>query len=210
MTGSIGSFLADFTKDTGVTAKDVQDMQEVISMLPKGYGEGGDWVNRVFEAYENGFSEGEESARTGEEERHKKLREELEAELAEKEKRFKQDEGQRLKDALEFGLLDLEDRVSTAVAQILVPFLEERARSQAVEALQRILRQQLSETPEVLIEARGPQSLYDLFEQSSGQLTSKIKFTKIEQADLELKVADMTLSTGLQDWCENLRNTLGE
>ena len=210
MTGSIGNFLADFTKDTGVTAKDVQEMQEVISLLPKGYGEGGDWVNRVFEAYENGFSEGEEAAKAGEEERNKKLREQLEAELLEKEKRFKQEEGQRLKDALEFGLLDLEERVSSAVGEILVPFLEEKARQQAVSALLRILQRQLSETPDVLIEASGPESLFDLFKQSAGQLTSKIRFIKNEDADLELKVVDMTLSTGLQEWCESLRNTLGE
>ncbi len=72
MKRGINDYLTDFTTDTDVTTKDLQDMQEVISMLPKGYGEGGDWVNRVFEAYENGFSEGEEAAKSGADERIRK------------------------------------------------------------------------------------------------------------------------------------------
>jgi hypothetical protein len=210
MTRGINDYLADFTTDTGVTTKDLQDMQEVISMLPKGYGEGGDWVNRVFEAYENGFSEGEEAAKSGADERVKKMREELEVELAEREKAFKEGEGEKLKEAFQHSLVEIEDRLSKAVSEILVPFIEESARDRAVTSLVQVVRRQLSETPEVVLEVSGPQNLYDLFGKKTGELSSTIKFSENSSTDLVVKVSDMALSTGLSEWCEELRSTLGE
>ncbi|AEV37124.1 hypothetical protein PSE_2616 [Pseudovibrio sp. FO-BEG1] len=210
MTRGINDFLADFTADTGVTTKDLQDMQEVISMLPKGYGEGGDWVNRVFEAYENGFSEGEEAAKSGAEERIKKMKEDLEVELAARETAFKEGEGEKLKLAFQESLIEIEDRLSKTVSEILVPFIEESARNRAVSSLVQVLRRQLSETPEILINVSGPEHLFDLFNKKTGELSNTIKFSENSSTDLEVKVSDMTLSTGLTEWCEELRNTLGE
>ncbi len=210
MTNGISHFLADFTTDTGVTTKDLQDMQEVISMLPKGYGEGGDWVNRVFEAYENGFSEGEEAAKSNADERIKKMREELEVELAEREAAFKAGEGEKLRQAFQQSLVEIEERLSKTTAEVLVPFIEERARDRAVASLVQVLRRQLSETPEVLVQVSGPQHLFDLFGDKAGELSNTIQFSENSSADLAVKVSDMTLSTGLKEWCQELRNTLGE
>ncbi|KZL17753.1 hypothetical protein PsAD2_02870 [Pseudovibrio axinellae] len=210
MTRGINDCLADFTQDTGVTTKDLQDMQEVISMLPKGYGEGGDWVNRVFEAYENGFSEGEEAAKAGADERIKKMREELEVELAAREKAFKEGEGERLKQAFQQSLVEIEETLSKTVSQTLVPFIEENARERAVGSLVQVLRRQLSESSEAIIKVSGPQYLFDLFGEKAGDLANTITFSENSSADLELKVSDMTLSTGLTEWCDELRNTLGE
>ncbi len=210
MTRGINDCLADFTKDTGVTTKDLQDMQEVISMLPKGYGEGGDWVNRVFEAYENGFSEGEEAAKAGADERIKKMREDLEVELSQRETAFKEGEGEQLRQAFQQSLVEIEERLSQKVSEILVPFIEERARERAVTSLVQVLRRQLSETPDAIIEVSGPEHLFDLFTSKAGELSNTTKFSENSSADFEVKVSDMTLSTGLKEWCEELRNTLGE
>ncbi|SDQ92764.1 hypothetical protein [Pseudovibrio sp. Tun.PSC04-5.I4] len=210
MTRGITDCLTDFTTDTGVTTRDLQDMQEVISMLPKGYGEGGDWVGRVFEAYENGFAEGEEAAKTGAEDRIKKMREELEVELSEREAVFKRGEGEKLEQAFQQSLVTIESRLSLTVAEILIPFIEERAREAAVSSLVQVLRRQLSESPEAIVEVSGSQQLFDLFGTKTGDLSNTIKFSQNSSTDLELKVSAMRISTGLTEWCEELRNTLGE
>lgn len=210
MTRGINDCLTDFTTDTGATTKDLQDMQEVISMLPKGYGEGGDWITRIFEAYENGFAEGEEAAKAGTEERIKKIREELEVELSEREAVFKKGEGEKLEQAFQQSLVEIEGRLSLTIAEILIPFIEDRARESAVSSLVQVLKRQLSESPEAIVEVSGPQQLFDLFGTKTGDLSNTIKFSQNSSTDLVLKVSDMRLSTGLTEWCEDLRNTLGE
>ncbi len=138
------------------------------------------------------------------------MREDLEVELASREKAFKKGEGERLKEAFQQSLVEIEDRVSEAVCEILVPFVEERARDRAVSSLVQVVRHQLSEAPEAVLEVSGPQHLFDLFGKKAGELSGTIKFSENSSTDLVVKVSDMALSTGLSEWCRELRNTLGE
>ncbi|MDD7909008.1 MULTISPECIES: hypothetical protein [Pseudovibrio] len=207
MSKALSETLADFTNATASAQSDVLEQSDVVAFLPKAYGEGGDWVNRVFEAYENGFSEGEEAAKAGCDARIEAMKQELDEKLETTQKAWKEEQGRILEEEIKRSLTILEERVSATVADILIPFLHEEARQKAILSLSQVLRRHLAGNKESVVEVSGPKDLFDLFQRSSGEMCHIMKYKETEDADLEVRVSDMTLSSGLADWLAELNET---
>ncbi|WP_068082060.1 hypothetical protein [Polycladidibacter stylochi] len=203
MTNSLASCLSDFTAENPPSIAEAQEIKEIVSRLPKSYSEGGDWVNRVFEAYENGVSEGLETAREESEKKIEAMKRELDQKLADERASFKANEGMQLEMELANAIREIEETVAHSVAQILVPFIEEQARVRAVSTLVSVLKSQLSSNSSDLVLVEGPEDLQGMFKaklDSDGKIDFKIN----DKTDLLVKVGDMKLSTGLDEWRDEL------
>ncbi|OKL43092.1 hypothetical protein [Pseudovibrio exalbescens] len=204
MTKALADTLADFTDATERGSHDPLELNDVVAILPKAYGEGGDWVGRVFEAYENGFSEGEESKQAECDARIEEMKKELDEKFVTTQKAWKEEQGRILEEQVKQALAGLEEKVSAAVAEILIPFLHDQAREKAISTLSQVLRRHLSDNREAVIEVKGPKDLHDLFERTSGDLFHLMNYTETEGGDLEVRVGEMTLSSGLSEWISEL------
>ncbi|MTI16773.1 hypothetical protein E1162_05935 [Rhodobacteraceae bacterium RKSG542] len=210
MARSIAECLADFESSSGSAETQAAEMQDVVSLLPKGYGEGGDWVTRVFEAYENGFSEGQEASKSECDARIEEMRKEMEAALVKGEQEWKMQQGQELRTAVTASLQNIEVRVAESVAAILVPFLDEQSRHMAVGALSEVLKRHLSASKEPILEVSGPRSLFDLFQEKLGANAPAMDYVESSGVDLNVSVGNMNLSTGLEQWLQQLHSTVGD
>ncbi|WP_310620260.1 hypothetical protein [Flexibacterium corallicola] len=210
MSKALADYLSDFGNDGASSDSSGPEFQEVVSMLPKGYGEGGDWVTRVFEAYENGFSEGQEAVKAETEATIAAMKEELAQKLVDGEKAWKESQGAELKAEVDKALKDVEERVAASVSQILVPFLESQARERAVSTLADVLKRYVSTNPLPIIEVLGPKTLQDLFAGHVDEQELNITYKEIPSEDLTVKIGEMHLSSGLGGWVDQLHKLVSE
>ncbi|WP_068316725.1 hypothetical protein [Polycladidibacter hongkongensis] len=208
MVSPLTAALADFTNDNPLPVNEAQELKEIVSRLPKSYGDGDDWINRVFEAYEDGVSDGKKEVQEAADGKIEKMQQELQETLATERSAFKAGEGQQLEMELASAIAQIEAKVAADVAAILAPFMHEQARARAVQALATILRRHLSAAEHPLITVRGPAELFGMFKEKGAANGARIDFIETDDADLHVEVGEMHLSTGLNEFSANLATAL--
>ena len=110
-----------------------------------------------------------------------------------------------LDDGLKDAFDALEHRISSSVADVLGPLVEERVACRIVASFRETLSRLLEGEQGALVRVLGPEPLLDLLREVPGELKGRIEFQAADTAELMAVIGETTLNTRLTEWMAQLR-----
>lgn len=164
---------------------------------------------RIAEAFDRGLREGlaaarAEDAETLEQERARQHERALTERLE-----FQLKEYAQLADVIAAGLVEIEQRIATAVARILAPFLTSELSKQVVDELcNNIARLRAGGSPG-LIRIRGPERLLGALRDRASFLSVDVEFVDEDGVEATIEAQHTMIRSELQPWADLIASLVG-
>ena len=159
---------------------------------------------RIEDAYARGARDGAEAARAG-------GAEALQAELAAERERtvverldFHLNEYAHLANVVGAGLVEIEERISSAVARIIAPLVESRVARQIIDELAESLRTLGASGSPAPIKIRGPERLLHLLRQRIGEFAAEVEYAAEEAVEIIVEARDTRIESQLGAWAASI------
>ena len=128
----------------------------------------------------------------------------FEERLASERQKWALDEGARLSELLNAGLVDVERRVAQQVGRILKPIFADEVRRAAVSALSQTLSEMLAKGTYARVAVSGPSDLLSALQARVGEVDAALSFVVSEHVDLVVHADETVLETRIGAWGEFL------
>lgn len=119
---------------------------------------------------------------------------------------FQLNEYAKFGSAISTALDDLHQQISTSVARLLSPIVEERVANTAVAALAMTLRHLVSDRSAGLIRIRGPERLIAKLRDNLEPYAVNFEYTVEDRLDVTVEADDTIIETQLARWSQILRS----
>jgi hypothetical protein len=163
-------------------------------------------AQRVDQGRLQAFADGREAAERDFEAQQARLRATMEANLVAARAEWAAQEGERLAAAHRVALEAFEARCSSAVANILRPFLTTAVIGRVTEALVENLNVLFASRTQSLFEISGPPDLLDALRRKFGENGAAIIYAPDDSIDVRVCCGDTIIETQLGAWMQALHN----
>src|SRR5262249_31651640 len=158
----------------------------------------------VAEAEERGRREGGALARAEAQQARAEAESAFERRMDDERRRWTQSQAEVLTTRISDGLAQIEARIATAAARILVPFLEAKLRDKALAGLTRTLHELLGEGSASGLTISGPEDLLATIRSRLGTSGGALRYTFDEAPDIRISGDDIAIETQLRAWAERI------
>lgn len=158
------------------------------------------------EAEERGRAAGEAAALEMFEAKFQEFQQQTAARMQEEREAWTLEQADRLMAALQEASVDLEERLSAAIAPILVPLLEASVAQRALEDLRALMVPLLEREDRPVLKISGPADLVEALRQKLGDPPACV-FEPSDQPDVRVVAGETVLETQIRDWVGRLRQT---
>jgi hypothetical protein len=150
------------------------------------------------------FGEGREAARNELEIERRRLRAQMDGEIAAARAQWAAEEGERLAQAHRAAFDAFERNCAEAVVNILRPFLVQREIARVTDALVENLEALFEARVQSAFEISGPPDLLAALEEKFSERKASMIFTPDESIDVRVRVEDTIIQTQLEPWLRAL------
>ena len=165
---------------------------------------GADTARRLELDHLRAFDEGRDAARRELDIERRRLRAEMDGEIAEARARWAAEEGERLAQAHRAAFDAFERNCAEAVANILRPFLVQREIARVTDALVGTLEALFEARVQSAFEISGPPDLLAALEEKFSARKINMIFTPDGSIDIRVRVEDTIIHTQLEPWLRAL------
>ncbi|MEH0071239.1 hypothetical protein V6L77_14340 [Pannonibacter sp. Pt2-lr] len=159
---------------------------------------------RLAAEYARGVRAGREEARLAAAEDLEVQVTALRSEAAAAREAFEEEQARQLSDGIANAVASLSHRMSDAVEQVLLPFLEHAVRDQAVSHFSATLQELLTGRSAVF-EVSGPSALLDRVMHQLGPLAGSVTVRQGDTPELQAVLGDTIIETQMADWLRRLK-----
>ncbi|TDT88902.1 hypothetical protein DFO45_4655 [Azorhizobium sp. AG788] len=114
--------------------------------------------------------------------------------------------GTTMAEGLKGAMAEMEERIATAVGRILMPFIQDGVRAQALERLTAEVSRLLSTPGVPMIRVSGPQDMLDALKARCGELG--MEYEVKDEVDVRVTADDTIIETQLRAWSAHLTEAL--
>ncbi|QND50650.1 hypothetical protein HB779_01375 (plasmid) [Phyllobacterium sp. 628] len=162
---------------------------------------------KIKEAFEFGRAEGQSEASVLFEAEKLRLERDFQEKLAQAEADFIQRMGIRMFEQLEEGLSGISAGLSSSLATVLAPLVENNLRDRAVAGFVAEVERLTKGLEAVMIEISGPPHLLDVLRKQPEIDPIRFTFNEAEQSELSMKLDDVVVETRLGRLIEAVKDT---
>ncbi len=159
---------------------------------------------RLAAEYARGVRAGREEARLAAAEDLEVQVTALRSEAAAAREAFEEEQASQLADGIANAVASLSLRMSEAVEQVLLPFLKDAVRDQAVSHFSATLKELLTGSA-ATFEVSGPRDLIDRVMQQLGPLAGSVAVKQGDTPELQAVLGDTIIETQMADWLRRLK-----
>lgn len=213
---SIASMLTDFTpkhvpddrvtvfaaatRERVETSEDDAVADDVVDLI--------DIELKIKETFELGRAEGQSEASVLFNAEKLRLERDFQEQLAAAEADFMDRIGTRLYEQVEAGLAVISTGLSSSLATVLSPLVEQNLRARAVAGFAGEIERLTQGLEGVTIDISGPQHLIDALRARPGIDLMRFTFTRSEQPELSMKLDDVVVETRLGHLIDAVKDTI--
>ena len=164
----------------------------------------------LVEAEERGRREGAATAKAEAEQARGEAEIAFERRMGQERRRWTESQADVLAARIAEGLAQLETRIATVAARILLPFLEAKLREKALVELTGMLRELLGDSRMSGLTISGPEDLLAMIRSRLGTSAGALSYVVDEAADIHVTGDDIAIETQLRVWTNRLGQAVTE
>ena len=164
----------------------------------------------LVEAEERGRREGAAKAKAEAEQARGEAEIAFERRMGQERRRWTESQADVLTARIAEGLAQLETKIATVAARILVPFLEAKLREKALVEMTGTLRELLADSRMSGLTISGPEDLLAMIRSRLGTSAGALSYVVDEAADIHVTGDDIAIETQLRVWTDRLGRAIAE
>jgi hypothetical protein len=164
----------------------------------------------VAEAEERGRREGTAAANAEAERARSDAEAAFERRMGHERRQWTETQADLLAARIAEGLHEIETRLATDAARILLPFLETAVRRKALDELAGTLHEILTDSRHTGLTITGPEDLLAMIRSRLGADAAMLSFVVDEAPDVRIAGDDTAIQTQLRAWVEHLQQAVAE
>jgi hypothetical protein len=164
----------------------------------------------LVEAEERGRREGAATAKAEAEQARGEAEIAFERRIGQERRRWTESQADVLAARIAEGLAQLETRIATIAARILVPFLEAKLRDKALVELTGTLRELLADSRMSGLTISGPEDLLAMIRSRLGTSAAALSYVIDEATDIHITGDDIAIETQLRVWSNRIGRAVAE